>query len=306
MTIYRQLVFFGLLLSSFNLLAQEESSLQSAGNIRLSGTEDPATSKVFIVQLRSPSAAEHHASSQIKLRFNKNDAAVQAYAAKITLEQDRVFEKIGPDARKIYSYKYGLNGFAARMSIAQARKLKSFPEVLNVWEDEIRPLATRHSATFLGLFDQDSGLRSKHGLSGDGLVIAVIDSGIAPGHPALLDTRAADKPRLCRSSWAETSLLGRWLCRRFDHAPGTVAFEALEDWVGECEAGEEFTASDCNNKLIGARWFIDGADNSGPIDDGEFRSPRDADGHGTHTATTAAGNRVSASIFGTTIGDIEG
>ena len=127
MTIYRQLVFFGLLLTSFNLLAQDESSLQSAGNIRLSGTEDPATSKVFIVQLRSPSAAEHHASSQIKLRFNKNDAAVQAYAAKITLEQDRVFEKIGPDARKIYSYKYGLNGFAARMSIAQARKLESFP-----------------------------------------------------------------------------------------------------------------------------------------------------------------------------------
>ena len=306
MTIYRQFVFFGLLLISVNSLAQDESSLQSAGNIRLSGTEDPATSKVFIVQLRSPSAAEHHASSQIKLRFNKNDAAVQAYAAKITLEQDRVFEKIGPNARKIYSYKYGLNGFAARMSIAQARKLESFPEVLNVWEDEIRPLATRNSATFLGLFDQDSGLRSAHGLSGDGLVIAVIDSGIAPEHPALLDIRAADKPRLCRSSWAETSLLGRWLCRRFDHAPGTVAFEALEDWVGECEAGEEFTASDCNNKLIGARWFIDGADNSGPIDDGEFRSPRDADGHGTHTATTAAGNRVSASIFGTTIGDIEG
>ncbi len=296
----------GLLLISFSSLAQNESALRSAGNVRLAGAEDPATSKVFIVQLRSASAAEHYASSPKAPRFDKNSAAVQAYAAQISLEQDRVFAAAGPGARKIYSYKYGLNGFAAHMSIAQAQKLESLPQVLNVWEDEIRPLATRHSATFLGLFDQNSGLRSKHGLDGDGLVIAVIDSGITPGHPALLDTREADKPRLCSGSWAETSLLGRWLCRRFDQAPGIEAFEALEDWAGECEVGEEFAASDCNNKVIGARWFVDGADNSGSIDDGEFRSPRDADGHGTHTATIAAGNRVSASIFGTTIGDIEG
>lgn len=306
MTIFRHLLLCGLLLTSFSSLAENESALRSAGNLHLTGAEDPATSRVFIVQLRSASAAEHHASLQQAQRFDKNNAAVQAHAAKITLEQESVLSKAGPGARQIYSYKYGLNGFAAQMSIAQAQKLENLPQVLNVWEDEIRPLATRYSATYLGLFDQDTGLRSERGLDGDGLVIAIIDSGIAPGHPALLDTREADKPRLCRSSWAETSLLGRWLCRRFDNAPGTVAFEVLEDWGGECEVGQDFAESDCNNKLIGARWFVDGADSSGPIDDDEFRSPRDADGHGTHTATTAAGNRVSASIFGTTIGDVEG
>ncbi len=305
-TDYRHLLLCGLLLTSFSSLAQNESSLRSAGNIHLSGAEDPATSKVFIVQLRSPSAAEHHASLKQQSRFEKNTAAVQAYTARITIEQDRVLARAGPDARKIYNYLYGLNGFAARMSIAQAQKLKNLPEVLNVWEDEIRPLATRYSTTFLGLFDSESGLRSQRELDGDGLIIGIIDSGIAPGHPALLDTREADKPRLCHSSWAETSLLGRWLCRRFTKLPGVLAFEEPEGWNGECEIGEQFTESDCNNKLIGARWFVDGAADSGPIDDGEFRSPRDADGHGTHTATTAAGNRTSAAIFGTTIGDIEG
>ena len=305
-TNYRHLLLCGLLLTSFSSLAQNESSLRSAGNIHLSGAEDPATSKVFIVQLRSPSAAEHHASQKPQSRFEKNTAAAQAYTARITIEQDRVLAKAGPDARKIYNYLYGLNGFAARMSIAQAQKLKNLPEVLNVWEDEIRPLATRYSATFLGLFDSESGLRSQRELDGDGLIIGVIDSGIAPGHPALLDTREADKPRLCHSSWAETTLLGRWLCHRFTKLPGVLAFEEPEGWNGECEIGEQFTESDCNNKLIGARWFVDGAADSGPIDDGEFRSPRDADGHGTHTATTAAGNRTSAAIFGTTIGDIEG
>ena len=159
---------------------------------------------------------------------------------------------------------------------------------------------------FLGLFDSEGGLRSTEGLDGDGIVIGVIDSGIAPEHPALQDTREADKPRLCRGSWAETTLLGKWLCRSYKRLPDVVVFDALEDWNGACVAGEQFDTTDCNNKLIGARWFIDGALETGPIDDDEIHSTRDADGHGTHTATTAAGNRTSASIFGTLIGDVEG
>ena len=180
------------------------------------------------------------------------------------------------------------------------------PEVLHVWEDEIRPLATNFSLDFLGLFDTDVGLRGTPGLDGEDIVIGVIDSGIAPKHPALKDTREADRPRLCQGDWAENSLLGKWLCRRFDKREDVLLFEPLEDWNGICEAGEDFAETDCNNKLIGARFYIDGAEASGPVDEGEIRSPRDVDGHGTHTATTAAGNRVKASIFDTSIGRVEG
>ena len=82
---------------------------------------------------------------------------------------------------------------------------------------------------------------------------------------------------------------------------------APEGWKGVCESGERFaTRPDCNNKLIGARYFVDGAQASGLLDEGEIFSPRDVDGHGTHTATTAAGNRVKASIFGAFIGRVEG
>ncbi|XP_051119425.1 subtilisin-like protease [Andrographis paniculata] len=49
-------------------------------------------------------------------------------------------------------------------------------------------------------------------------------------------------------------------------------------WKGKCE----FSGVACNNKLIGARNFLRGE--SGP--------PIDSDGHGTHTASTAAGNFV--------------
>lgn len=308
------------------LLAANSAGAQLAANpadetdLPLGVVRDAEVAKVFIVQLRSPSAAEHYATlsksqriyaqapgdDTARPRFEKDSAVVQSYAARLEEEQELVLAKAGSNVQKVYSYKYGLNGFAARMSVAQAEKLAHLPNVVNVWEDEIRPLATRHSANFLGLFDSEAGLRTVNDLDGDGVIIAVIDSGIAPEHPALQESRKADRPRLCRSSWAESTFLGTWLCRRYNRLPDVVDFEEIEDWNGECEIGENFDTTHCNNKLIGARWFVDGADNSGAIEANEFRSPRDADGHGTHTATTAAGNRTSASIYGTLIGDIEG
>ena len=284
---------------------QAESVLRDVSNVplELAGTEEPSQTRVFIVQLKAPSVAETRPAG---IKVNRESADVRAYAAQLSDDQDRVLYRAAPSVEKIYSYRYGLNGFAARMTEGQANKLRHMPEVRAIFEDEIRPLATRHSPTFLELFDGENGLRSVEGLDGDGVVIAIIDSGITPEHPALKDTREADKPRACRSSWGETTLLGRWLCKRYRRLPDVPVFDPPENWNGACEAGERFTADDCNNKLIGARWFIDGALATGPINDDEIRSPRDADGHGTHTATTAAGIRTDASIFGTLIGGIEG
>jgi subtilisin family serine protease len=303
--------------------ADFDSRLQDAGpayGIRLAGTdENGGTAKVYIVQLKSPSAAEHYASQQQPVAgkpaagkgsapatFNKSIAGVESYAAKLVEEQDRVLARLGPGPRKIYSYRYSLNGFAAAMTPAEALKLEHQSEVLHVWQDEIRPLATNFSAGFLGLFDGESGLRVAAGLDGEGVVIGVIDSGITPEHPALADTREADRPRLCRSSWAQTTLLGKWLCRRFDRLEDQVVFDSPENWNGVCQAGPSFEADACNNKMIGARFFLEGAEAGGPIDEGEIFSARDVDGHGTHTATTAAGNKVNASIFGTLLGRVEG
>jgi subtilisin family serine protease len=299
--------------------AQNESVLRDAGSlgaIRLAGSEDETVRKVYIVQLAEPSAAQYHAAqlnaaqpglrTVPRVRLDKSNAAIESYTARLQELQDRVIAKAGPDPELIYRYRFGLNGFAARMHPAQAHKLASLPEVLHVWEDEVRPLATNFSLDFLDLFNAANGLRGGAGLNGEDIVIGVIDSGIAPEHPALKDTREADRPRLCRGDWAENSLLGRWLCRRFKKLDDQILFEPLEGWNGACVAGEQFEATDCNNKLIGARWFVDGADAGGPIDDDEIRSARDVDGHGTHTATTAAGNRVKASIFGRFIDRIEG
>ncbi|XP_019095804.1 PREDICTED: subtilisin-like protease SBT4.7 isoform X2 [Camelina sativa] len=52
-------------------------------------------------------------------------------------------------------------------------------------------------------------------------------------------------------------------------------------WKGVCSGGKNFT---CNNKLIGARDYTS-------------EGVRDRDGHGTHTASTAAGNAVANTSF---------
>ncbi|VVB16571.1 unnamed protein product [Arabis nemorensis] len=62
-------------------------------------------------------------------------------------------------------------------------------------------------------------------------------------------------------------------------------------WKGVCSGGENFT---CNNKLIGARDYTS-------------EGVRDTEGHGTHTASTAAGNTVGdTSFFGIGNGTVRG
>ncbi|XP_026383186.1 subtilisin-like protease SBT4.13 [Papaver somniferum] len=69
-------------------------------------------------------------------------------------------------------------------------------------------------------------------------------------------------------------------------------------WKGVCDGGHNFT---CNNKLIGARYYYEAGLPSGE------RSARDTQGHGTHTASTAAGNIAEgASFYGIAKGNARG
>ena len=320
MSVTRSIILLGLLATAA-AWGGVDSPLRDAGpayGIKLAGTDEHGgVPKVYIVQLKTASASEHFstlrssrsakitATGQRSLAaFSKHIAGVESYALRLADEQDKVIARVG--GTKIYSYRYSLNGFAARMTPAEAHKLEHQSEVLRVWEDEVRPLATNFSPEFLGLFEEEVGLRGAPGLDGDGIVIGVIDSGITPEHPALADTREANRPRACRSLWGENTVLGKWLCRRYDKLEDVLLFQPPENWAGTCQEGPRFALDNCNNKLIGARYFVDGAQAGGPIDAGEIFSARDADGHGTHTATTAAGNKVRASIFGTFLGQVEG
>ena len=140
-------------------MADFDTRLRDGGpptGIRLAGTEDAGTeSRVYIVQLREPAAAVMHAASAPRVmqkpgagalsstpKFDKNSAATQSYVQRLENSQASVIAKAGGNIEQLYSYRFALNGFAARMTPAQANKLEHMDDVLAVWQDEVRPLAT--------------------------------------------------------------------------------------------------------------------------------------------------------------------
>lgn len=282
------------------VLAREAADVPGSPLRALDTSDDQA--RVYIVQFKAPAAVTEAAAQGLDTRSDET----RRYAKRLVTRHNRVLADLGAEDAKIYSYRYALNGFAARLTPAQAQKLKSRKDVRRVWEDRLKYTETDYSPGFLGLTDGNAGLWTRQGLKGDGVVIGVIDSGIAPGHPSFSDKQEARRPRLCRSTWSNSTLLGKWLCRRFKNREDTVVFTPPADWHGQCQAGERFTASDCNGKVIGARYYIDGFLEQYELDPNEIISPRDADGHGTHIASVAAGNPVKASLGGAFVDNIQG
>jgi len=299
-------VFAGCLLTAIGALA---------GPIPDAPDRQATDESVYIVQFAAPPALTYRgrpggpaATRPARgLKFDPQSAPVRQYARRLLDRHDSALQSVGAYDNKLYSYRYTFNGFAARLTAAQAQKLRARKDVLNVWKDRVRYLYTNDSPVFLGLYDAQAGLTSALNLKGEDVVIGVIDSGIAAEHPSFADSVEAERPRLCRSKWAESSLLGLWLCRRFKVRDNRVVYAPPVNWKGICETGDNFTADACNNKIIGARFYADGFINAyGAMDSNEFMSPRDADGHGTHIASTAAGNEVRATLGGTEIDRIVG
>ncbi|MBA0627224.1 hypothetical protein Godav_004763, partial [Gossypium davidsonii] len=73
-----------------------------------------------------------------------------------------------------------------------------------------------------------------------------------------------------------------------------------DKWKGVCQDANNIT---CNNKIIGARYYK----SDGLFGSNDIISPRDSEGHGTHTASTAAGRLVNrANLFGLGAGTARG
>ena len=79
-------------------------------------------------------------------------------------------------------------------------------------------------------------------------------------------------------------------------------------FTGTCQVGEDFTVDDCNSKIVGARYFGDAWLANVPAGQrDDFVSPRDVDGHGSHTASIAVGNHgVRAVVDDRDFGRISG
>jgi len=220
-------------------------------------------------------------------KIDPNSPAVTAYLSHLVSRHDAVLRGAG-NARKVYSYGYVFNGFAAELTEAQARKLARTPGVLAVTKDETRPLDTSSTPAFLGLAGS-GGFWSATGATGENVIIGIVDSGIWPEHLSFSD-RTGSNGNASKD--------------------GKLAYQQVPGWHGRCVPGDFFTGTECNQKLIGARYYNAGFGGNAGVADAfpwDFNSPRDFDGHGTHTSSTAGGNSgVAATGLAAPFGNISG
>ncbi|MCD4812058.1 S8 family peptidase, partial [bacterium] len=222
-------------------------------------------------------------------KINPNSPAVVNYAAYLDGTHNTVLAKVG--GKKVYDYHYAFNGFAAELTVAQANKMTSFDGVVAVSADTLYRMDTSSTPTFLGL-DAEGGLWDQLGgvdSAGEDIIIGIVDSGIWPESLSFSD---------------RTGVNGN------GKNDGKLSYHQIPGWHGKCTPGEDFPASDCNKKLIGAQYFNASWGGDAGIEaqrPWEFTSPRDYNGHGTHTASTAGGNygvevTGPAAVFGTISG----
>ncbi|CAN6703357.1 unnamed protein product [Malus baccata var. baccata] len=130
---------------------------------------------------------------------------------------ERVVEGSSAANVLVRSYGRSFNGFAAKLTEREREKLANMKEVVSVFPSRTYQLQTTRSWDFMGL-PENVTLNTTGGGESD-IVVGVIDTGIWPESNSFRDDGFGPPPK---------------------------------SWKGACEGGQNFN---CNNKIIGARYY---------------------------------------------------
>ena len=203
--------------------------------------------------------------------------AYMAYLAdKQTSALKSMQQVLGRELKVAFRYSVSLNGFAVEMDAAELEKvLQNVPGIVKVEREKIQHLDTDAGPGFIGATDVWN--LGATGSKGEGILVGIIDSGINFDHPSFAEVGPVD-------AYVHENPLD-------DSNPATV------DYLGVCDptnAEQYIDTYVCNDKLIGAYSYVD-------TDAYELYTPEDSGGHGSHTASTVAGNVVVAEMVKPTI-----
>ncbi|WP_346346116.1 S8 family serine peptidase [Streptomyces sp. SID5789] len=232
-------------------------------------------------------------------KLDVTSEAARQYRTHLEEQQNRVARSAGVTARRHYAV--ATSAFSAELSATQVVRLKATAGVTSVVPDTLHHTADdRVSTDFLGLSGRKGVWSSLGGAdkAGRGVVVGDIDTGIWP------ESRSLDAPALGTKRPPATDPY-----RPYRSGTATVMHKADgTTFTGTCQTGERFAADDCNQKVISARYFGEAWLRAVPeANRADYVSPRDGQGHGTHTATTAAGNSgVRATAAGRDLGTVSG
>ena len=193
-------------------------------------------------------------------RLDPTTAESQAYLAYLSGTQGELLRNMsaayGRPIEAVYQYKNVLNAVAVRISHEEALLAFKLPGVSAVYPDQVRQLETDAGPILIGALSIWTG-DTLDGSStyGEGIIIGVIDTGINHAHPSFADVG--------KDGYNHTNPYG------------------TGNYVGVCTTDPAYVDF-CSDKLIGAY------DLTTPYSGG----PEDENGHGSHTASTAAGNFV--------------
>lgn len=227
----------------------------------------------YIIQLDNPALARFRggirdlAPTSIEVtgerKLDVNSPASQAYLAFLAEKRaeflQRATERLGRALEVGYNYGVVVNGLTVKLTPEEAALVATLPGVKQVEPRQVRQLLTDRGPQWIGApAAWGAAPDCAGGNCGEGVIVGVVDTGINMDHPSFADIGG--------DGYNHTNPLGAG---------------NYKGWCNPTHPDYD-PALVCNDKLIGVYSYP----NSG-------MDPEDAEGHGSHTASTAAGNRLN-------------
>ncbi len=225
-----------------------------------------AASGVYIVRLANNPVATYEggvsgyaatsARSNGRVHLDTKSKAAKNYEKFLKDQQKKVIvsagKALGRSLTTKFEYQHAFNGFATTLTTEEAKLMRTLDGVISVQQERMEQPLTDYGPAWIEA--PSVWNNGKSSTKGEGVVVAILDTGINFDHPSFADVGG--------DGYNHSNPLGSG-----NYIPGSY-----------CIANPTF----CNDKLIGAWSFV-----AEPV------TPNDSDGHGSHTASTVAGNFVN-------------
>lgn len=210
--------------------------------------------------LPAPSRLIHNGLPSGKLDVKSPEAL--AYVSYLQGKQDAFINQLGNSLGRsldvMARMQHGLNAVIVRLSSAEASAVKNRGDVDFIEREHMLQLHTDRGPEFIGATSIWAGATASGvATKGEGVLVGIIDTGI---------------------NWESPAFAGVGPIDGYVH----VNPQGSGNYLGQCMTGG-VDQGKCNNKLIGMYNFAESATTGTDIDD-----------HGSHTASTVAGNQWNA------------